>query len=405
MNKQWFYLFSGNFSGVFNDNLLKNAILFVAVNWSLPDWLSRPQLVALVSGALILPYLILSPLGGRWAVMYSKLAVFRWFKLLEFPIMALASFAFLVENIYLAIVAVLLMGIQSCLYSPAKYGLIRDIGGVEGSAKGSGIFEAMAFLGILAGTVTAAAISDSYRVEVLIALFFGAAVIGYLMVVLLRVDELPVLTGASGGVHVNPLRFIRSSYHLALGYNGINRAVAGVSFFWMIGGMLQMNIIVHAGSVLKVSNTTTGIIMSMAAIGVIAGNWLAGLLLNTWGKKRLLLVGLSGMAIGMGILSITSPGVWLFGCIVSMIALAGGFYQVPWLAHIQQSNAGRRAGQLLAYMNIMVFVFVLGGTLLFSVLNMIGNDSSFLVFFVLLLLIIAMFFSTVRYLYRKSNIV
>ncbi|OJX88934.1 MAG: hypothetical protein BGP01_01135 [Paludibacter sp. 47-17] len=405
MNKQWLFLFSGNFAGVFNDNLLKNAILFIAIGWSLPEWLSRSQLVALVSGALIVPYLFLSPLGGRWAVLYSKQAVFRWFKLIEFPIMALASLAFLIENVYVALAAVLLMGIQSCLYSPAKYGLIRDIGGVEGSAKGSGIFEAMAFLGILTGTLVAAALSDSYRVGWLVCLFIGVAAFGYLVVALLRVDELPVRTGAEGKVHLNPFRFIRSSYRLALRYPGVNRAVAGVSFFWMIGGMLQMNIIVHATMVLRVSNTATGLIMSMAAVGIIIGNWVAGIVQKRWGKKTLLLLGLSGMALGMAVLAAVPAGAWAFGFVVSVVALAGGFYQVPWLSHIQQSEAGRQAGQLLAYMNIMVFVFVLAGTLLFSLLNLVSKDNSYLVFFVLLLLIAAMLLSTVRYLYRKSNIV
>lgn len=405
MNKQWLFLFSGNFAGVFNDNLLKNAIVFIAIGWSLPEWLSRSQLVALVSGALIVPYLFLSPLGGRWAVLYSKQAVFRWFKLIEFPIMALASLAFLIENVYVALAAVLLMGIQSCLYSPAKYGLIRDIGGVEGSAKGSGIFEAMAFLGILTGTLVAAALSDSYRVGWLVCLFIGVAAFGYLVVALLRVDELPVRAGAEGKVHLNPFRFIRSSYRLALRYPGVNRAVAGVSFFWMIGGMLQMNIIVHATMVLRVSNTATGLIMSMAAVGIIIGNWVAGIVQKRWGKKTLLLLGLSGMALGMAVLAAVPAGAWVFGFVVSMVALAGGFYQVPWLSHIQQSEAGRQAGQLLAYMNIMVFVFVLAGTLLFSLLNLVSKDNSYLVFFVLLLLIAAMLLSTVRYLYRKSNIV
>lgn len=405
MNKQWLFLFSGNFAGVFNDNLLKNAILFIAIGWSLPEWLSRSQLVALVSGALIVPYLFLSPLGGRWAVLYSKQAVFRWFKLIEFPIMALASLAFLIENVYVALAAVLLMGIQSCLYSPAKYGLIRDIGGVEGSAKGSGIFEAMAFLGILTGTVVAAALSDSYRVGWLVCLFIGVAAFGYLVVALLRVDELPVRAGAEGKVHLNPFRFIRSSYRLALRYPGVNRAVAGVSFFWMIGGMLQMNIIVHATMVLRVSNTATGLIMSMAAVGIIIGNWVAGIVQKRWGKKTLLLLGLSGMALGMAVLAAVPAGAWAFGFVVSVVALAGGLYQVPWLSHIQQSEAGRQAGQLLAYMNIMIFVFVLAGTLLFSLLNLVSKDNSYLVFFVLLLLIAAMLLSTVRYLYRKSNIV
>jgi len=42
---------------------------------------------------------------------------------------------------------------------------------------------------------------------------------------------------------------------------------------------------------------------------------------------------------------------------------------------------------------------------LFSLLNLVSKDNSYLVFFVLLLLIAAMLLSTVRYLYRKSNIV
>lgn len=166
-----------------------------------------------------------------------------------------------------------------------------------------------------------------------------------------------------------------------------------------------MNIIVHATMVLRVSNTATGLIMSMAAVGIIIGNWVAGIVQKRWGKKTLLLLGLSGMALGMAVLAAAPAGAWAFGFVVSVVALAGGFYQVPWLSHIQQSEAGRQAGQLLAYMNIMVFVFVLAGTLLFSLLNLVSKDNSYLVFFVLLLLIAAMLLSTVRYLYRKSNIV
>lgn len=144
--KKWTSLLVANFLGVFNDNFLKNAIIFVAIGWSLPNWLTQSQLIAIVSASLVVPYLILSPLGGKLAVHYSKLKVFRFFKLMEFPIMAIACVAFLFEWVMVAVLAVLLMGIQSCLYSPAKYGLIRDIGGVEGSAFGSGMFETMAFL-------------------------------------------------------------------------------------------------------------------------------------------------------------------------------------------------------------------------------------------------------------------
>src|SRR5665647_1369786 len=159
---KWTALFVSNFLGIFNDNLLKNSIIFITVTWTIPNWLTQSQLISIVSASLIVPYLFLSPLGGRFAVIYSKKKVFIFFKLLEFPIMFIACVAFYYQWVMLAVFSVLLMGIQSCLYSPSKYSLIRDIGGVEGVSFGSGIFEMMAFLGILTGTVIASVVSDHY---------------------------------------------------------------------------------------------------------------------------------------------------------------------------------------------------------------------------------------------------
>ena len=160
---KWNALFISNFLGVFNDNLLKNCIIFISVAWAMPTWITQSQLISIVSAALIIPYLILSPVAGRLSVVYSKKKVFRFFKLLELPIMLTACIAFYYQWILLAVFAVLLMGIQSCLYSPSKYSLIRDIGGEEGVSYGSGVFETMAFLGILLGTVTASLLSDFAR--------------------------------------------------------------------------------------------------------------------------------------------------------------------------------------------------------------------------------------------------
>lgn len=405
MKKQWLYLYAGNFAGVFNDNLLKNAIIFIAAGWAAPDWLTRSQLISLVSASLVLPYLIFSPLGGKLAIQHSKLRVFRLFKLLEFPIMILASVAFITENVFLALFSVVLMGIQSCLYSPSKYGLIREIGGREGSARGSGLFEAMAFAGILAGTVVAAWMSDRYRVEELVCLFMVLALLGYLSVRLLNLREQAYEDDHSGTVRLNPLRFIRSSYIFSRQFPGANMAVLGVSFFWMVGGMLQMNIVVHAATVLKMQNASTGMSMAMAAVGIITGNWLAGILLRHTGKSKMIIGGLVGMTAGFLVLTFFELSVIGFAVTVALVALSGGFYQVPWLTLLQQTDSGSRVGQLLAYMNIMVFVFVLLGTLLFSVVNILRPENSFLVFFVLLLLNVGMLFFTACYIHQKKILV
>ena len=135
--RSWNALFASNFFGVYNDNLLKHAIIFISIGWSLPTWLNQSQLISLVSAALVLPYLLLSPLGGHLAVRHSKLKVFRFFKLLEFPIVFIGISGFIFESVVPVVIAVFLMGIQSCLYSPSKYSLIRDVGGEEGVSYGS----------------------------------------------------------------------------------------------------------------------------------------------------------------------------------------------------------------------------------------------------------------------------
>jgi len=378
--KKWTSLLAANFLGVFNDNFLKNAIIFVAIGWRLPSWLSMSQLIALVSASLVIPYLLLSPLGGKLAVKYSKLKVFRFFKLMEFPIMAIACLAFLFEWVMVAVLAVLLMGIQSCLYSPAKYGLIRDIGGMEGSAYGSGMFETMAFLGILTGTVLASWISDFQQVWVFAVVFMLLASGGYLTTMKIKAVELPADREASLKINLFPWRFLRDSYKMAQSYKQVNNAVFGVSVFWLIGALIQMNIIIHAKDYYQASNTATGIVMAFAAVGIAVGTWLAGVFASKVTRRSLILTGLTGMTLSLLIIIFFQIDMQLFMVLVFLTACFGGFFQVPHLATIQQADAGRRLGQLLAYMNLMIFVFVLMATALFSVTTLLTNDNSFVVF-------------------------
>lgn len=378
--KKWTNLLAANFLGVFNDNFLKNAIIFIAVGWSLPVWLTQSQLIAIVSASLVVPYLILSPLGGKLAMKYSKLKVFHFFKLLEFPIMFLACFAFVFKWTILAVLAVFLMGIQSCLYSPAKYGLIRDIGGLKGSAFGSGMFETMAFLGILFGTICASLISDYDQLWLILVMFMLLAAGGYYFAKKIQANELPLDADTSLKIHLSPFKFISASYLLASRYPLVNASVFGVSVFWLIGALLQMNIIIHAKNYYQASNTATGVVMAFAAIGIALGTWMAGAFSSKLKRNKMIFGGLIGMTVCLLIIVFLKIDYQVFLVLVFLTACFGGFFQVPNLTTIQQADAGRKLGQLLAYMNLMIFVFVLIASVLFSVTTLITNDNSFVVF-------------------------
>lgn len=378
IKSKWTPLFVSNFLGVFNDNLLKNSIIFISVGWLLPAWLTQSQLISIVSAGLILPYLVLSPLAGKIAVIYSKKRVFVFFKLLELPIMLIACVAFYYEWVLLAIFSVLLMGIQSSLYSPSKYGLIRDIGGSQGAAFGSGVFEAMAFLGILIGTVVASYVSDIYNPPIVFTLFMGVAILGYISTKNIQAYE--PAEDRSKVNRLNPIKFLIESYRFASKHQSINLAVFGASSFWLIGGILQMNLVIHSKQVYEVSNTLTGMVMASAAVGIGLGSWFVGKIANKHSLGKLVYIGLVAMILIMLTLTFLKINFYIYLMLILIFAFSGGFLQVPCLSLVQKADLGRKLGTMIAYLNIVTFVFVLFGTFLFWIITSITDENSYVVF-------------------------
>ncbi len=386
MKSRWNGLFLANLWGVFNDNLLKNAIIFIAVGWSLPEWMTQSQLITIASASLVFPYLVFSPLAGKLTVRYSGLPVFRFFKLVEFPIMMLAGLAFIMQSVGLAITSMFLMGIQSALFSPAKYSLIRQIGGKSGSAFGSGMFETMAFAGILTGTLVAGFLADHQSVVLLVVVFMLLTIAGYVSTLFIKVQKKELPDTNYRQLTVNPIIFLRDTFLLSHQFPGVNRAVVGVAVFWGIGALLQMNIVLHARVTLEASATATGVVMATAAIGIALGAWLAGVLAKFISDRHLIIWGLTGMILALLIILVANLNISGFSAAVFVTAFSGAFFQVPNLAVIQRADTNRIAGQILAYMNLVVFIFVLLGTTLFSITTSISAENSMAVFAVLLLI-------------------
>jgi len=397
--KNWFFLFFSNYTGVMNDNFLKHCIVFISVTWAMPNYFTQSTLISIVSAALILPYLFFSPLAGHLAVIYPKQKVFQLCKLAEIPIMLLAATAFYYRSVTLCIIVVLIMGIQSCLFSPSKYGLIRDIGGEKGLYFGNGMFEAMAFLGILSGTVGASMIADFYSFGIVTTLFIGFAVLGYITTTLIKVKELEI--DKTYHSSINPVKFIKNSYQFAKKNPPINMGILGVSTFWLIGGMIQMNLIIHCTKTLQTSNSVAGLVMAIAAVGIAIGCFLAGKTSKGKTKSRMIFCGLLGMFFFLMCIVIFNPPVIYCAIFVFLMALMGGFFEVPCLAMVQQANIGRKTGEMLAYMNLMIFIFVLAGAGIFFVITRFVNDNSLIVFMVTAGICLLTFF---YFLVRKHTI-
>jgi acyl-[acyl-carrier-protein]-phospholipid O-acyltransferase/long-chain-fatty-acid--[acyl-carrier-protein] ligase len=182
-------------------------------------------------------------------------------------------------------------------------------------------------------------------------------------------------------------------------------AVFGAASFWLIGGILQMNLVIHTRQIYHATNTTTGMVMAIAAIGIGLGCWTAGKISGKKVKQGLILIGIIGMSIVFSLLTFIHLPFWIFVACIFVVAFAGGIFQIPCLSMLQNSNLGRKLGDMIAYLNLVTFIFILLGTLFFSITTYFTSENSFVVFGVLLsmCLFIAGFFLRVSPEYWKET--
>lgn len=376
----WFPLFATNFLTVFNDNLLKWLVCFISIKWI--TTVSESSVIAIASAMLVLPFIFLSPLAGKLSVKYEKKKVLTIGKLAEIPIMLLAACGFVFESIYMVMAGVLLLGIQSSLFSPSKYGLIRDVGGDEGISFGTGTMEMLTFVGVLLGTFVASFISDHYSLTIIIFLIIGVAILGLVSTVLIKANESE--PNKEYEESVNPVSFIINSYHKAKTIHGLNYVILGLSFFWLVGALLQMDLKVYCPSILHLSDIETGIVMVVAAVGIGLGCFITGIISRNTVKIILVPIGAAGMIVFFALIYIIQPGAQLFAVFVFFTAFFSGMFKVPLNSWIQSNVKGRMLGDMLAYENICEFGFILVSSLIFFVFD---TQTVFIVLFALSLFI------------------
>ena len=378
--KNWFSLFFTNYLGVLNDNFLKTLACFICIAWVGKE--NESMVVTLASAALVIPYLLFSPLAGRLAKIYKKRKIVVWAKFAEMLIMVVAAAGFLMHSTVLVLSSILLMGLQSALFSPSKYGLIRDIGGEEGISYGSGAMEMFVFVGILTGTLMAAFLSESVTIPVLCVILFGVALLGWLSSLTIRANESEPMKESHETL--NPVKFVKDMFVRALAFKGLNWVVVGLATFWFIGSMIQMVLIVYCRSDLGMSDSETGIVMSLAAVGIGAGCYLAGVLSRR--DVELGLVPYGGITTGVTLLAIflfDAHGV-TFAILVFLAAFFSGMFKVPLDAWIQANVKGRELGDMLAYSNLITFLFMLMASGCFGGMTMLFDTKYVFIFLAVL---------------------
>ena len=393
MKNSFIPLFTTNFFGTLNDNFLKTLASFTVIGW-IADERVKSLAMGVTAGALVLPYILCSPLADRLTAVWEKKKIVRLAKWAELPIMAVAIAGFAIQSPWLVIGAVLLMGLQSSLYSPAKYALVRDIGGEARISTGMGGMEGVSFLGVLMGTVAGAVVADHAHLTIEIPRTSASDVTTYIVwdlrnVLLLVFAVLGLLASytvrakeeLNRSLHaINPVRYIRRAYRMAGRYDGLNAVVFTLSVFWWAAAMLQMGLLVYGKSEagLGLDATRTGMLLCGAAVGIVAGQVIAGFV-----DRRRFLLGatlLTGWiaAALLAVLYFAPMPPKLFGVVLGLLAFDLGFFKLPFDAEIQKVVKGPKLNTILAYFNQVSFLFMLAASGCYALVSWAFGPKAFL---------------------------
>ena len=144
-------LFWTQFFSAFNDNFLKNALVFLILfKIGGPD---AEALITLAGAIFIAPFFFLSGLGGQLADRFDKAKVAQRLKFSEIAAAGLAVLGFALHSVPILFVALFLFGTIAALFGPIKYGILPDHLKREELPAGNALVEGATFMAILLGTI------------------------------------------------------------------------------------------------------------------------------------------------------------------------------------------------------------------------------------------------------------
>jgi acyl-[acyl-carrier-protein]-phospholipid O-acyltransferase/long-chain-fatty-acid--[acyl-carrier-protein] ligase len=344
------------FLGAFNDNLFKIVVSMLAVHAATQA--SAGRQLSLVGVVFILPFLLFSGYAGQLADVYSKRTVLVVTKSLEIVAAGLGLFAFVAGHLNLTYAVLFLIALQATFFSPAKYGILPEMLPDRDLSRANGVLEMSTFVAIVAGTAIGGFMFDALddRLWIVGLVVVAVAVLGTALS-----TRIPAVPPAAPGTAIawNPWREIALGMARLRGNRVLWLTVVGISYFWFLGALLQLLMILFGTEVMGLSDRWTGILTTFAAIGIAIGSLAAGRLSGDKVELGLAPIGSIGMGVFAMLLSRSAHSFALAAVNLTMVGFFGGLFAVPLNALLQQKSGDEEKGRLMATNNFLNMLAIL----------------------------------------------
>lgn len=326
-------------------------------------------LTAVVNALILLPFIFLFSPAGWLSDRFAKPKVIRASAGFAILITLLITASYYLGWFNVAFVMTLLLAAQSAIYSPAKYGYIREMVGKAELAQANGFVQAITIIAILSGIFAFSILfelrlagMEQFQVDNVLQ---HIAPVGWILVVLSVIEFLLALKLCSQHGHSATTntpgsttefdwsRYLRGSYlkrnlGALFASKTIWMSIIGLSIFWGISQVLLAAFPAHAKTNLGMTNTilVQGL-LACSGIGIALGSLIAGRASRHHIETGLIPLGALGILLGLLLLP-TMESPLTIGLMFAFLGCSGGMFIVPLNALIQFHAPAEKLGTILA---------------------------------------------------------
>lgn len=368
--------FLTQFLGAFNDNVFKQALItLIAFRLAGELATSTDTLINLCAALFILPFFLFSATAGQFADKLEKSRLIRSVKLLEIVIMCAAAAGFATGNVPLLMGVLFLMGTQSTIFGPVKYGILPQVLDETELTGGNGLVESGTYLSILLGSILGALLIGSHDSgpAITAAVLLAVAVAGYLAA---RGIPLTPASQPELKINWNPLSESWRIMRFAMHDRAVFQAILGISWFWFLGAVYVTQLPNYAKLTLGGGDGVYTLLLVLFSVGIGIGSMLCERLSAHHVEIGLVPFGSIGLTVFGVDLFFAGADPWQGAALrsvaefwaadgslrvmadVMLIGIFGGFYSVPLYAMVQSWTEKSHVSRVIAANNILNALFM-----------------------------------------------
>lgn len=323
-------------------------------------------LSALVNALVLLPFILMLSPSGFLADRYPKNLVMKvsaYFNVLLTLILCICYYA---GAFGLAFAMTFVLGIQAALYSPSKYGFIKELVGKDLLALGNGAVNAVSIVAILAGMCVFSlgfemlydsSLTGSDETLKKVAPL-GILLVIFAFIELLLAYRLPKLREENQEIKFHTKEYLEgklliNNLKLIFQNKTIWLCIVGIALFWSISQLYLVAFPVYTKSILFEDNTFfVQLCMGISGIGVIVGSLIAGKFSKNYIELGFIPLGVLGILL-IALLMPHFTNLVIYGLLFFFFGLCGAFFIVPLSALIQFHARESELGKILAGNNFV----------------------------------------------------